>query len=1253
MLRKILFVLGIAALTGNYAVAQNATIKGRVIDAESKAPVESASIQLMRDGQMELGTRTDEKGNFVLSPVASGTYDLVVSYIKYQKYTLKDLEIRGNITKIIDDVPLETSDKVLKIVEIKADRPIIEMGSTTNDQRVSSEEIKNMPGRSLGAVLATMGGVTSTASGTSYRGNRYGEEGYMVDGVAVSMSPPNIAIAELNLMQGAIPAEYAESTVIEIETKGYSSNHHGSVEARGNLQGYNNYLLEFYFTGPVAKRVMKDDEKKSVFIGYSLSGQGSYSGGDVVLGGTYRASQKTIDYLTEEPFRTIEGGSDRPAISPNLNYVTKYQEGEILSLEEKKRLRVQNAWGASGNVMGRLDFRITKDLDLMLRGGIAYSKGKSWDFANSLFNSKNNGMSEGLSWDLNARITHRIKTDPNSKIKNVFYRLYGYYYHGNSSYYSDVHKDRVFDYGYIGKFDYIWGNAYELTPGYEWDGQKRDVWIMQTPKIVAINFDGSTSTNPDLAKYTSSAIDRLVSFGGLDPTGTTRSGELYNGELPQNAAYRLFRAPGVPFNGYGKSLNDRATAKAIFSFDIGNHSVKFGFDFEQSIARSYSMSPVGLWKIMRNIANKHIEQMDFDHPIPVYDEFGRFLDTINYGRLESPDAQSRFAEKIREKLGVGSKEWVNIDAYEPTMYSLDMFSPDDLFNNGQTLDQVRILSFYGYNYTGTKTTNNPITMDDMKKWFNGKHNNMDFETIGASKPMRISAYLMDKFSIKSLFFDLGLRLDIFDKNQPYVKDMFLYRDAFTVAEAIKAGRISPEIQGSIPNFIGDNPDNYYVYVANADAATVNITAYRSGKTWYNAKGQEVTDPDKLATEAGATKLTPLYKQAPETKDFTLVSHTAFAAYTPTFNNGGISLSPRIAFAFAVGEFSKFTASYNIITKDKSQGLNPVTYLYFDQYATNSPYAPLSNPGLKPEKDINYEIGFEQALSKNFKITLGAYYSEKRDQVVVYHFQQAYPASYYSYTNMDFGTTQGFTFGMVLRKIKNLGIRANYTLQFAKGTGSTASSSLALIRSGATNLRTLTALSFDQRHKVNVILQYNFSQGSDYNGPITRKEIKNTGKIREIKWFQLAGINLTFSGGSGLPYTASSEPYSNLVNLGDRVVQGSINGSRMPWIFKCDLNIYKGFPLVLKDSDDPSKRKMGSIVVSLDILNLFQLDQIDDVYPYTGSPTDDGFLTASKYQAYINSQDNRASFVDYYTIAMEGVNRLGGPRRFELGIRFEF
>jgi hypothetical protein len=1243
MLRKILFTLGIAVLMGSSVYAQNATIKGKVTESDGRTPVEFANVVLLQDGQMVTGASTGQDGSYTLSPIGSGTYDLRVTFTGYQQYMKTGIVIQGNITKI-EDVRLSSGDQTLEAVIITAERPMFEQGDATASTRVSADDLNKMPGKSMDDILSTMSGVTNSASGRSVRGSRPGEgQQYILDGGSTSMLPPRAAWAEIAFIQGAIPAEYGSASVIEIETKSFTREHHGQVEATGSVDGFNNFSLNFGFTGPLAKR-----SDGTVYLGYMIAGSGSYSAGGNVRGGTYRASQETIDYLTENPLRRVG-----EVAQPNTAYVTKYQEGEILSLEEKKGRRVQNAWGAQGNLTAKLDIRASKDVDIMVRGGFSYTKQKQWDFLNSLFNSTNNGVSENMVWDVAARLTHRINTDPNSIIKNVFYRLNGYYSRSYGSSYSDLHKDNLFDYGYIGKFTYDRYNVYKSDrQSMEVDGQAYQV-VEMADRDIAYNVTFAPSDkNTALSNYTLQSIDFIQTAGGFagqDVNATIQNySGLLNGEIPQSPygyMYGMFSVPGVPYNGYSNSLSDLINARLAFSFDIGDHSIKVGAEFNQSIGRSHSVSsPRSLWTLMRDYANSHISELDTENPIYTYDADGRFTDTVNYNRIVNYSQERQFSKSIRAMLGSKDDEWVDIDSYDPSMYSLDMFSPEDLFNSGSP-----IISYYGYDYTGKKKTSKPVTMADMERWFNGAENRSSdaFNTIGAYKPIRISAYIQDKFAIKGLYFDLGLRLDVYDKNQPYVKDMYLYRDAYTIGQAQANGYT---LEGDIPTNIGSD---YYVYVQDIESKNMTVTAYRNGNTWYDANGVEIDKPDDLATASGNPQLLPLLKSAEGTDSE--VNYNAFADYKPTFSNGGISLSPRIAFAFSVAENSKFTASYNIVTSPNNSMLYPVYYLYFDSYAKNSGNSgrQIPNPGLKPEQSIDYQISFEQALSKNMKFGFTAYYSEKRDQTQVYHYTQAYPSSYYSTINMDFGTVQGFQFDLEMRRVKNLSFRAGYTLQFAKGTGSTSGSTLALIRSGAPNLRTLTALSYDQRHKINLTLQYSFATGVFYNGPTTKKQIKNSDRVKEVRWLEASGISLIFAAGSGFPYTQSSEPFSNIVGAGERSVKGKINGSRMPWTFNVDVNIWKGFPIVLKNSDDPRARKMGQIVVSLAIQNLLELDEITSVYSYTGSATDDGYLTAAKYQRDIAAATSVASYIDYYTIRMNGVNNTGGPRTFNLSVSFDF
>ena len=98
-------------------------------------------------------------------------------------------------------------------------------------------------------------------------------------------------------------------------------------------------------------------------------------------------------------------------------------------------------------------------------------------------------------------------------------------------------------------------------------------------------------------------------------------------------------------------------------------------------------------------------------------------------------------------------------------------------------------------------------------------------------------------------------------------------------------------------------------------------------------------------------------------------------------------------------------------------------------------ANISNPDLKPERTTDYEITFQQKLSKSSSLSISAFYKELRDQIQYTTIQYAYPITYTTYGNLDFGTVKGLTFAYDLRRTSNVRMNVSYTLQFADGTGS--------------------------------------------------------------------------------------------------------------------------------------------------------------------------------------------------------------------------
>lgn len=105
----------------------NAKISGTVVDAESNAPVEFATIALhdATTDKVVNGSVADAKGKFTIAKVADGTYKLVVSFIGYETQTISDLKVAGADVNV-GIVKLSTGSKLLNEVVVEGKKDLIE-----------------------------------------------------------------------------------------------------------------------------------------------------------------------------------------------------------------------------------------------------------------------------------------------------------------------------------------------------------------------------------------------------------------------------------------------------------------------------------------------------------------------------------------------------------------------------------------------------------------------------------------------------------------------------------------------------------------------------------------------------------------------------------------------------------------------------------------------------------------------------------------------------------------------------------------------------------------------------------------------------------------------------------------------------------------------------------------------------------------------------------------------------------------------
>src|SRR5439155_8400512 len=117
---------------------------------------------------------------------------------------------------------------------------------------------------------------------------------------------------------------------------------------------------------------------------------------------------------------------------------------------------------------------------------------------------------------------------------------------------------------------------------------------------------------------------------------------------------------------------------------------------------------------------------------------------------------------------------------------------------------------------------------------------------------------------------------------------------------------------------------------------------------------------------------------------------------------------------------------------------------------------------------------------------------------------ASPNSFASFRNTDFGTLRGVDVGYTLRRAKHVSGFANYTLSWARGTGSTPQSQRNIAWYGSEEPKLVSALDFDVRHKITGNIDY----VSD--APTPGGGVKNL-------WANLA-LNVLANAQSGTPYT---------------------------------------------------------------------------------------------------------------------------------------
>ncbi|MFL5751964.1 MAG: TonB-dependent receptor plug domain-containing protein, partial [Bacteroidia bacterium] len=1204
--------------------------------------------------QVGVGT-TDLDGVVMIKPLAPGKYNVKAVYVGYAPKEIQGVNVRADK---VEYVPIGMSnDEGVKLDEVQVvayQEPLIDP-DTKSGGTVTREEYQHMATKNVLSVASTTAGVYQSDEGkaVNVRGSRSGGTQIFIDGERAigGTGIPQQGVEQVSVILGGLPAQYGDATggVISITTRGPQPKFFGGVEAISSQLtdkwGYN--FLGFSVGGPIWSKKDSTGTKRPI-VGFFLAGEAVYQKDpDPSAVGVYKVKDSKLREIEQKPLVRQENG-------------TYYRAGEYVTFDDMEKVKVrQNVATKSFRLSPKIDFKPTNNLNITIGGTWDYNNYHSYQKSYALFNPANNPQSIDNTMRGYIRFTQKFGNESASEqeksqatIKNAYFTFQMGYQKEKNKVQDDTHKDKFFDYGYIGKFNTSRGKFFGVTQAnnFQYDVNHNGIieqgdtiasaWVQQFNYDSAITFSAGTQ-NPLGVAYTQQVIDEMGinSFSSVQSLGSVNG--LYNGQRPGNIQ-GIWYGSGRQYGGYSITDNSQFRITSSFSADIKNHALQVGIEFDQRDLRGYNVAPIDLWGRMRQLANLHNIGMDKSSAY-IYDStytnpfVGGTGIAVGFNPAYDENAQSHFSKVFYEQvmgLPYNSTDYIDVDAYDPSTYNINMLTPDELLNGGSG----SLVDAFGYDYYG-KRLKNKVGFDDfLTKSKTDRGDTVFDRNVGAFRPIYMAGYIQDKFDFKDIKFSVGVRIDRYDANQKVLKDKYLLKEAHTAGElggSTKPGNIS-------------NDATVYVFDSNSSS---QVVGYRDGDTWYDASGNEVADPKELAKLTTTGTIQPWL--VAETNDkLQPYSNSAFKDYVPQIN-----VMPRIAFSFPISDVANFFAHYDVLTQRPTyaQRVDPKDYYFL----TNNQGSIVNNPNLKPEKTIDYELGFSQVLSekKNAALKLTSFYREMRNMTQITRVNQAYPISYLSYGNIDFGTVKGFSVEYDLRRTGGISVNANYTLQFAEGSGSNANGGYNLASSSQPNLRVTLPLDFDQRHTFTGTIDYRFGSGKDYKGPKFTKKKGDSEKTYQV--LKDVGFNFVTRLGSGTPYTRQANPTSDVDPsiAANSYVAGDLNGSRYPWQFRTDLRIDKTFELTWGKADGDSK-KNANLNVYLQVLNLFNTLNVVRVHPFTGSPSDDGYLGSPFAQGNLSSIATRGplfyqSYLDLYKAALNDPTYYNRPRAIRIGLQLDF
>ncbi len=204
-------------------MAQTGKIRGKVTDLTNGEALIGANVIVVGTS---LGAATDVNGEYSISNLSAGTYQVKASYIGYQTITQVNVRLSAELTTELN-FKLPAEGISVGEVIVVSERPLINKSNTNAIRTTTSDVIDALPVRGINNIIALTPGVVLQNNTVYIRGGRVDEVGYYLEGTNISnpltggraVTIAQDAVEEIQVQAGGYTAEYGGANAGIIRTQ--------------------------------------------------------------------------------------------------------------------------------------------------------------------------------------------------------------------------------------------------------------------------------------------------------------------------------------------------------------------------------------------------------------------------------------------------------------------------------------------------------------------------------------------------------------------------------------------------------------------------------------------------------------------------------------------------------------------------------------------------------------------------------------------------------------------------------------------------------------------------------------------------------------------------------------------------------------------------------------------------------------------------------------------------------------------------